>query len=85
MLFALEVYMTDRVRKKQQALAELNAAEARWMRRLFRAATALKDIHNKKKRLLKPRKLDEHELKTDEYHKIMDPQFFDDSKVLSSL
>jgi hypothetical protein len=74
----------DPIRKKQEALQDLNDAEERWMRKLIRAANALSDIRAKKKRLLKPRKLAASEAITSkDYHLIRDD--FDDSEVLATL
>ena len=78
--------MKDKIVKKQEELAALNEAELRWMRKLFRAASALKDIHARKRRLLKPRKLEpneSNEITSKDYHQIRED--FDDSDVLATL
>ena len=78
----------DKIRKRQEALQDLIDAEERWMRKLLRAATAINDIRARKKRLLKPRKLEpseSEEITGKDLHKIHDPEFFDDSEVLANL
>jgi hypothetical protein len=80
--------MRDAIRKKQEALQDLIDAEERWMRKLLRAATAINEIRARKKRLLRPRKLEPHEsdqLTSKDLHKIHSPEFFDDSGVLADL
>jgi hypothetical protein len=78
----------DKIRRKQEQLHRLTEAEERWMKKLIRAANAIAEIRAQKKRLLKPRKLEAHEsnaITGSDHHKIMDPEFFDDSEVLANL
>lgn len=76
----------DPIRKKQEELQRIRDAKARWWKKLSRACTEIDKLNAQEKRLLKPRKLEPQEsnaITGKDHHKIMDPEFFDDSEVLA--
>lgn len=80
--------MKDPVLKKQERLQEIRIAKVRLWKRITRSVNAFDKLNDEEKRLLKPRKLGPHEsnaITGKDLHKIMDPDFFDDSEVLGSL
>jgi Ulp1 family protease len=81
----------DKIQKKQAELQRIRDAKARWWRKLSRAVTAIDKLDAQERRLLKPRPLEAHEkdsgkeITGKDLHKIRDPEFFDDSKVLAQI
>lgn len=81
--------MKDPILKKQKRLQEIHIAKYRLWRRISRTVNAYDKLIDEERRLLKPRKLDPHEvagkaITGSDHHKIMNPEFFDDSEVLGT-
>lgn len=72
--------MVDKILKKQENLQRIRNARARWWKKLSRATLEINKLNDEERRLLKPRKLELHEVEgitSKEWHKIKEQDFDD--------